>query len=403
MKVFELNTFCGIKSTGRIATDIALLLEKQGHACRVGYGAESVPAALARFAYRIGNPIERKIHGAMRKFFDAEGYGSRIGTLFLIRELKRFQPDVVHLHNLHGCYVNLRLLFRYLKKSGIPVAWTLHDCWSMTGHCAYFEYAKCEKWKEKCGECPQLKSYPICLGLGGSRRNLRRKKAVLSGMSKMMLVTPSQWLSEYVTESFLKAYPVRVIYNGVDSSVFQPAQKTGDLRARYGITAKYVVLAVAAEWDERKGLRYLLKASERLSEEYQVVILGLQKAQILELPARVIGIESTHNVQELAAWYSLASCLANPTMEDNMPMVNLEALACGTPVAVFHTGGCPEVIDETCGRVLPQGDASALAKAIVELSSQKEEMCEACVARSNHFTSEACYQQYIELYEELMQ
>ena len=405
MKVFQLNTFCGIKSTGRIAAEIALLLEEQGHVCRIGYGAEAPPVKWERFAYRVGGPIERKVHGAIRKFFDAEGYGSQLGTLRLIRELKRFQPDIIHLHNIHGCYLHFGILFRYLKKNRIPLIWTLHDCWPMTGHCAYFEYAKCFKWQAECGHCPQLLNYPPCYGLDGSKRNLRHKKALFSGLPAMSWVTPSNWLKTYVEESWLNQYPAQVIYNGVDLSVLAPAdvEENTKLRQKHRITAKHVVLAVAADWDGRKGLSYLLEAVKQWDEDYQLVVIGLSEAQINELPAGILGIAATKDVSELKAWYSLADCLANPTMEDNMPMVNLEALACGTPVVVFSTGGCPEVIDDTCGRVIPQGDAEALAKAVQDIAPLKEQLSAGCRARAKQLESRSCYLQYVQRYEELLE
>ena len=401
MKVFQLNTFCGIKSTGRIATDIAQLLEKRGHECRVGYGAESAPKALSRFAFHFGNPLERKIHGAIRKLLDGEGYGSHAGTLRLIRELEAFQPDIIHLHNIHGCYLNFRLLFRFLKKSQIPVVWTLHDCWPMTGHCAYFEYAQCSRWKQACGSCPQLRSYPVCLGLDGSRRNLRHKKALFSGLPSLRWITPSNWLKGYVEASWLNAYPAQVIYNGVDLSRFKPVDGSF-LRGRHQITAEHVLLAVAAEWDERKGLRYLLEAEKLWGKGYQLVIIGLTPEQISALPPGVLGLTSTQNVDELVAWYSLADCLVNPTLEDNMPMVNLEALACGTPVAVFRTGGCPEVINDACGRVVEQGNAVALAHAAMELAPQKKAFSPACLRKAEQLDSRSGYEQYLQLYEELL-
>lgn len=405
MRVFQMNTFCGKKSTGRIATDIACLLEKQGAVCKIGFGAEDVPAQWERFSYRIGGPLERKVHGALRKLLDAEGYGSHWGTIKLISAMKRFQPDVVHLHNIHGCYLNFRLLFRFIKKAGLPVVWTLHDCWPFTGHCAYFDYADCQKWQSVCGRCPQQRSYPVCYGLDGSKRNYRHKKRLFGGLSKLTLVTPCHWLEEKVKQSFLQACPVQVIHNGVDRNVFRPASEAAceALSSQYGLEGKHVVLSVAADWDERKGLRFLLDMASRLSSEYQVVALGLSQKQIQSLPAGVLGLTATSHVQELVTWYSLADCLANPTLEDNMPMVNLEALACGTPVAVFQTGGCPEVVDETCGKVVPKGDAVGLALAVCELSTHKKELREACLRRSALFDSEACYQQYLSLYKEICQ
>lgn len=403
MRVFQLNTFCGIKSTGRITTSIAQLLERQGDACRIGFGAQDAPPEARRFAYRVGTPLERKVHGAIRKFLDMEGYGSLLGTWRLLREMDRFRPDVIHLHNLHGCYLNLRMLFRYLKKHGTPLVLTLHDCWPFTGHCAYFDFVGCQKWQTHCHACPQLRSYPTCLWWDGSRRNFRRKQRLFANLPKLVLVPPCHWLEGLLGRSMLREYPVRVIENGVDRSVFHPAppQECQALRQRHGLGDKQVVLAAAAEWDERKGLRYLLQAAGLLGEEFQVVVLGLGPEQIASLPKGILGLAATGSTWELAAWYTLAGCLANPTMEDNMPLVNLEALACGTPVAVFQTGGCPEAVDDTCGRVVPQGDAQALAQAIRDLASRKQAMTGACLERAARFDSEAAYQKYLALYQEV--
>ena len=405
MRVFQINTFCGIKSTGRITTSIAQLLEKQGDECLIGFGAEDVPPMFQHYAYRIGMPIGRKVHGAIRKFLDMEGYGSSLATWRLIRKIEAFNPDVIHLHNLHGCYVNVKMLFRYLKERGTPMVWTLHDCWPFTGHCAYFDFVGCEKWQAICDHCPQLRSYPTCLWWDGSRRNFRRKQRAFTDIPSLVLVPPCHWLEDLVKRSVLRMYPIQVIENGVDVTVFQPApdQVCEALRQRFGLEDKQVALAVAADWDERKGLRYLLEVAPVLDERIQLVVLGLTQTQIESLPTGILGQNATASTQELAAWYSLAQCLVNPTMEDNMPLVNLEALACGTPVVVFQTGGCAEVVDDTCGRVIPKGDALALAKAIMEIASQKESMKNACLVRASHFDSQVTYQKYLALYKELCQ
>ena len=403
MRVFQLNTFCGIKSTGRITTDIARLLKQQEDECRIGFGAENVPLHDAHCAYRIGTPFERKIHGALRKFLDGEGYGSVLGTRRLIRELQCFRPDLVHLHNLHGCYVNLSMLFRYLRKSEIPVILTLHDCWPFTGHCAFFSYVACEKWKRSCDHCPQLRSYPASLWWDGSKRNFDHKKKLFLSLKNLRLVTPSYWLAALLPFSFLRDFPVHVIPNGVNREIFRPSamKEVTALREKWMLAEKLVVLAVAAAWDLRKGLRFLLEAAELLGDAYQVVVVGLTPKEIALLPPKVLGIEATQSAEELAAWYSLASCLANPSMEDNMPLVNLEALACGTPVVTFQTGGCPEALEESCGRIVPQGDVPSFAESIRLVAPQKERMKPACLARAAHFDMAACYDQYLKLYKEL--
>lgn len=399
MRVFQLNTFCGVKSTGRIAAEIAKLVEADGGECRIGYGVPGISAESERYAYQIGGKWGRKLHGAIRKLLDGEGYGSFRATRRLIADMKAFSPDLIHLHNVHGCYLHLPSLFRYLKKSGVPVVWTLHDCWPFTGHCAYFDYSGCVKWKNGCHDCPQQKSYPVCVGLDGSKRNYRHKKRWFSQLDQLTFVAPCEWMKEPLGESFMHAYPVRVIYNGVNLHTFRPTDS--DLRSRYQLADRRVCLAVAAEWDHRKGLPYICEAAKRLGSEYCFVVIGLEKAQMAGLPGNVIGLEKTADVHELAAWYTAADCLVNPTLEDNMPMVNLESLACGTPIVMFATGGCPEAVDEQTGVVVPKGDLDAFCAAIEKLSAQKAELAPACVERALRFDAERTFQAYLDLYKEL--
>lgn len=401
MKVFQLNTFCGVKSTGRIANEIAKLVENDGGKCLIGYGVPGISEDYERFAYRIGSKLERKIHAVIRKLFDAEGYGSLIATRRLIHKMKEFQPDLIHLHNLHGCYLHLPSLFRYLQKSNVPVVWTLHDCWPFTGHCAYFDFCGCTKWKKGCSNCPQQKSYPVCIGLDGSKRNYAMKKKAFSRLNNLTFVAPCQWMTQPLSASYMGKYPVRVIPNGVNLEVFKPT--AGDLRQRYHLENKKICLAVAAEWDERKGLKFIQQASEQLGSEYVFVVIGLEKHQMNGLPQNVLPLERTADTNELAAWYTAADCLVNPTLEDNMPMVNLEALACGTPVVVFETGGCPEAVTRECGAVVPQSDVELFCKEIQRVSNNSAEMEKACLDRSRHFDCRNTFQAYLQLYKELCQ
>ena len=399
MRIVQLNTFCGVKSTGRIAGEIARLVEADGGECLIGYGVPGISEDSERFALKIGTSLERKIHAVMRKLFDAEGYGSYFATKKLISQLKVFQPDLIHMHNLHGCYLNLELLFRFLAKTNIPVVWTLHDCWPFTGHCAYFDFCGCEKWKRECCSCPQQKSYPICIGLDGSSRNYHHKKKLFTKLQNLTFVAPCEWMTTPLRQSFMGKYPVRVIVNGVNLNAFHPFPS--DLRERYGLLGKKVCLSVASEWDERKGLRYICAAAKKMGNEYTFVVIGLEDEQMNDLPSNVLGLKRTSSTDELAQWYSTADCLVNPTLEDNMPMVNLEALACGTPVAVFRTGGCPEAVDESCGCVVDQGDTKSLCRAIEWLCSNKPAMGESCLKRARLFDCQATFQAYLSLYKEL--
>lgn len=340
MKVLMINVVCGIRSTGRICTDLATALEDQGHEVKIAYGRENVPEQFQKYAVRIGSDLDVKLHGVKARLFDGAGFGSKRATEKFIKWAKEYDPDVIHLHNIHGYYINVEVLFNYLKECGKKIIWTLHDCWAFTGHCVYFDYVGCDKWKTGCEHCPQKSEYPARIGPDMSRNNYVKKRELFTGISNMTLVTPSRWLADLLSESYMKEYPTRVIHNGVDTEVFKPTE--GNVKERYNCQNKKIVLGVAAVWDKRKGLDYFVELSKMLDDSYQIILVGLSKEQIEKLPKNIIGIERTNNVEELAELYTAADVFVNPTLEDNYPTTNLEAIACGTPVVTFYTGGSPE-------------------------------------------------------------
>ena len=287
-------------------------------------------------------------HGAMTRLHDRMGFYSRRDTARLLARLDEINPDVVHLHNLHGYYVNIEMLFGWLASHRCQVRWTLHDCWALTGHCAHFTYVKCAQWKSHCAysePCPQLNTYPNTISKANCARNYEDKRRIFTSVppERMTLITPSQWLADLVGESFLKGYPVEVRHNIIDTSVFKPTPS--DFRERYGIGERFMVLGVASPWTERKGLDDFVRlAGELDSEKYAIVLVGLSEKQIKHLPEGVIGLTRTDSPQELAGIYTTADVIFNPTVEDNYPTVNLEAEACGTPVVTYDVGGCRETI-----------------------------------------------------------
>lgn len=360
MKILMINVVCGIRSTGRICTDIATELEKQGHEVQIAYGREEVPEKFRKYAVRIGSDLDVKLHGIKARLFDGCGFGSKKATEVFIEWIKEYDPDVIHLHNIHGYYINIEVLFSYLKNCGKKIIWTLHDCWAFTGHAAYCEAVDCDKWKEGCYKCPKKSDYPSSL-TDYSKKNWKRKKEVLCGIPNFIIVTPSQWLANLVKESFLLDYKVTVIHNGIDTSVFKT--KESDIKKRLGIEGKKIILGVAALWEQRKGLFDFFELSKKLDDNYIVILVGLSKKQIGKLPNRIIGIERTNSVQELAELYSVADVYLNPTYEDNYPTTNLEAIACGTPVITYRTGGSPESAD-FYGCVVDKGRVDELDSAI---------------------------------------
>ena len=392
MKIAQINTVCGNGSVGRITVDIYHALKKSGHDGKIYYGRRTAPENVN--TERFGSNLDMGIHVLRTFFTGTHGFDSHAQTKKLIESLKEYNPDLIHMHNIHGFYLDVEELFAYLKVCGKPVVWTLHDCWSFTGHCAYFDFVGCEKWKTECKNCPQFRnSYPYALFKDGSKLNYARKKAAFQGVKGLTIVTPSKWLGELVKESYLKEYPVKVIPNGIDLEKFVP-QETKKRE-------KHFILGVANVWDRRKGLDYFKELHKRLDpEKYEIAVVGVNKKQIKELPQGMIGIEHTQNVEELMQLYSQASVFANPTLEDNFPTTNLEALACGTPVVTFATGGSVESIDETCGRIVPQRDADALYDAVTELCENVEQMRGACRERALLYNKYNRFGEYLNLYEE---
>ena len=337
MKVLQINSVCGIRSTGRICTDLAEVLLQDGHECKIAYGRESVPEKYRNLAVRIGNDLDAKLHVLQSRIFDNAGFGS-------IEWVKEYNPDIIHLHNIHGYYINIEVLFNYLAESNKPVVWTLHDCWAFTGHCAYYSYVKCDKWKTGCYNCMQKNHYPSSLLLDASKKIWQKKKELFTSINNMTLVTPSKWLANEVNQSFLNMYPVKVVPNGVDLNVFKPTPS--DFRERNGLVGKKIILGVASGWDERKGLIDFVKLSKILDDKYKIVLVGLAEKQKKRLPTNILKITRTNNVRELAEIYTAADIFFNPTYEDNYPTVNLEAQACGTPVMTYRTGGSVESVPE---------------------------------------------------------
>lgn len=396
MKVFIINSFFSTGGPPRIVDGVIHQLQEQGDEFVLAAGREVPPPDIQTI--RIGTRLNKYWHWLGSRLWDAQGFCSRKATKKLVDEIKAYQPDVIHLHNLHGYYLHVEVLFDYLKHAGIPVVWTLHDCWTMTGHCSHFDYIHCEKWKSGCFQCPQTGCYPICIGLDRSRLNYARKKSAFCGVPGLTLVSPSQWLCDIVSQSFLRDYPLRLIRNGIDLSRFSPAQS--DLKERLGLVGKKVVLGVAQVWGERKGLTAFLRLSEKLPDEYQIVLVGMTSEQQQKLPRKIIGIGRTSTVSELTEYYSMADSFVNPTLEDTSPLTNLEALACGTPVITYATGGSPECISEGMGLVVPRDDLDGLCRGIL-LQRKTPEISRRCIVQAGNFDSKKTFAKYCSLFQEV--
>lgn len=391
MKVLQINSVCGIGSTGRIATDIHNILIEQGHESYIAYGRD-LPKNCDN-TIKIGTKFDNYVHVAKTRTLDKHGFGSKKATIEFIEKVKKLDPDVIHLHNIHGYYLNVEILFNYLKEANKPVVWTLHDCWSFTGHCAYFDYADCNKWKTGCYNCPEKKTYPSSIIFDNSRSNYEDKKDIFTGLKNLTIVTPSQWLANLVEKSFLNEYPIKVINNGIDLNTFKP--NIGSFREKYNLDNKFIILGVAGVWDRRKGIKYFIELADNLSKDEVIVLVGLTEKQLEQIPKSIIGITRTNNVEELVDIYSSADVFVNPTLEDNFPTTNLEALACGTPVITFDTGGSPESINSKTGIIIQKGYSKNLYNTIQEskLLSRKE-----CENRGLEFNKNNLFKKYITIY-----
>lgn len=379
MKVLQINSVCGIGSTGRIATDIHSILVEQGHDSYIAFGRD-LPKNCDT-SIRIGTKYDNYAHVALTRIFDKHGFGSKKATKEFINKVEEIDPDVIHLHNIHGYYINIELLFDYLKKANKPVIWTLHDCWAYTGHCSYFDYVGCEKWKTQCTDCPEKNSYPASRLIDNSRDNFSRKKDIFTGVKNLTIITPSKWLAGLVKESYLKEYLVKVINNGIDLEVFKPTES--NFRKRYGLEKKFIILGVASIWDRRKGFKFFKELSDDLEKDEVIVLVGLTEKQLGGIPKNIIGITRTNNIKELAEIYSSADLFVNPTLEDNFPTTNLEALACGTPVVTFNTGGSGESIDIYCGYIINQKTTEEIVATIKEVKRKgKEDYSTKCISRA---------------------
>ena len=361
MKALLINAVCGVKSTGRICIDIARRLEDEGYEVKIAYGRDDVPAEYSDYAVRIGTTPEVYWHGLMAKLFDARGYWSINATKRFLKWADEYNPDLLWLHNLHDSYINLDLLFAWIKsRPQMAVKWTHHDCWAFTGSCFHYTCSNCDKWLSECGKCPPKKLVSNPPLIRTPKRNFKNKKDWFSGIEKMEFVSPSAWLAGQLKKSFLSGYPVTVIHNEIDFAAFKPTQS--DFKAKAGLAGKHIILGVASAWSSKKGLDDFIKLSGMLNEDECIVLVGLNKKQIKKLPESIIAIEKTDSCLQLAEIYTAADVFVNLTYEDTYPTVNLEAQACGTPCFTYRTGGSTESVPEE--NVVEVGDLKELLSKI---------------------------------------
>ena len=394
MKVVQLNAVCGRGSTGKICVSISDILNRKDVENFILYSAGNSerPNAIS-----CCSKIYTKVQALKSRILGNYGFNSFSETRRMISVLEQIKPDIVHLHNVHGHDCHVELLMDYFRKNRTKVFWTFHDCWAFTGYCTHFMFDGCEKWKSGCGNCPQKRKYSWLFDR--SAELFQRKRKAFAGLD-LTIITPSRWLADIVGQSFLKDYPVNVIPNGIDLHVFKPT--VGSFREKNHISPdKFLLLGVAQGWGVRKGLDVFIELAERLdSEKFQIVLVGTDDAVDRQLPEHIISIHRTNNQRELAEIYSAADLFVNPTREDNYPTVNMEAIACGTPVVTFRTGGSPESLTEKTGSIVDCKDIDTMEREILRIWSQRPYTQEDCRMSASGFDMNVCFSSYLELYAE---
>lgn len=395
MKVLIINTLCGSGSTGKIVSDLYKMLKFHGHQVKVAYAHGTPTNVGLSDTFRITGKIGYYVHNMLTQLTDRAGFFSTIETLRFIKYMETYSPDVIHLHNIHGYYINIKLLFEYLQRKNLPVIWTLHDCWAFTGHCYHYSFQGCNKWLDQCYSCPLKHRYPKSLFLDQSRRNYKDKKKLFTSLSQLQIVTPSVWLKSQVEKSFLGRFNCQAIYNGIDLGIFYP--QGINRKEEYGIPEeKKLLLAVSFVWSKTKGLDDLILLNTKIDHSlYQLMIVGLDPQQIETLPSDIIKVARTSSVKELAEIYTMADVFINPSYEETMGMVTAEALACGTPAIVYNKTAVPEVVDEKSGIVVEAGDVDAIVQNVPKAIGLKKEHV---IERAKNFERNQQYEKYYKLY-----
>lgn len=398
MKVLLINSVCGTGSTGRIVTDLHDIIKKSGGDAKIAFGIGNVNRVDVTDTFYFGSKFDYYIHNILSKITDRAGFYSKKNTRKLIRFIKEYNPDIIHLHNLHGYYLNVKILFEYLSTCNKPVVWTLHDCWAFTGHCAHYTCNGCYQWMTQCTHCNEKKNrYPKSYVFSNAKKNFDEKKRLFTSIDNMHLLTPSIWLAEQVKKSFLNKYTVTAVGNGIDLDEFKPQES--DFKERHGLENKKIILGVSSVWYKQKGLLEYIKLSKALDDRYKVVLVGLNRKQIKNMPSNLLALPRTDSINDLIKIYSAADMYVNLSVEETFGMTTVEALACGTPVITYNATAVPEPVNKNCGYVVACGDIEKVIELIKKNSVFPASDVRNAILR---YDKKLIYKKILKIYKNLM-
>ena len=403
-KLLQINAVANSGSTGKIAEQIGLLAKNNGWDCYMAYGRWAYNSSLK--LYKIGKKKDIYVHGLQSLLLDRHALGSKEATFAFIEKVKQINPDIIHFHNIHGYYLNLPIICDFLVDFGKPVVMTLHDCWTVTGHCVHFQDINCQKWIEGCHHCPNLKGYPKSLLIDNSSNNWNIKRNSFRKILPLLTIVPvCDWLDDIISQSYLKGAKRKVIVNGIDLNVFKPVKNIITFDFKKLLENRFTILCVSNGWNSTKGYEDILWLRERLTDEYVFIIVGVSSKQKKCLPDGIIGIRKTKNISQLVELYSMADVFLNPTYQDTLPTVSIEAMACGTPIIGYNTGGSAYIIDNNVGSLVERGKKELLLEAVKSLKTIGKQYYQMkCREKAlSIFNNSECYKKYLDLYLNLIQ
>lgn len=401
LTLLQINVDANAGSTGRLAEDIGDVAIENGWISYVAFGRDFHPSRSNLI--HIGGRLNIWGHVAATRLFDRHGFASYFATKRLVKHLKEIRPDIIQLHNIHGYFLNLPVLFHYIAKADIPVVWSLHDCWSMTGHCSHFALAKCEKWKNQCYHCPLLDEYPKSWGWDSSSINYKQKKSLIQAVPRLTIVSGSEWIAKIAKESYFSNRSIHVIPDGIDTVIYSPQTDIEELRRKYHLEGKFVIMASGTSWPYYKGLADYAALRDLLDDNFEILIVGMQANEIQSLPKGLIGIPRTKTPNELAKWYSLADCVMSLSRLESFGLTPVEGFACGTPAIVYNNAALPELITEKTGFVVEPGNIPDVKEKVELLRKMgKKAFTNDCRRIAlEKYDRYKCYQQYLSLYNSL--